>query len=158
LSSFALPDQVIILSDGVPTEGHYFDLEDIADEVRRLNTARTVRVDVVAFGDESEPDHLGEIARQNGGTLTILPESFDKEHRQEMKNMEKELERFLRTIREKNRDRGKDPGKTGAKRNANDPAGKRPPARADDQEGAPEKKKAGEKRKSGGAAGEKPSR
>jgi hypothetical protein len=69
----ARPDQIILLSDGMPSKGDLFVPGDLVDEIERLNRGLGIRIDTVGLGGESDPFLLEEIARRNGGTTTIFP-------------------------------------------------------------------------------------
>jgi len=72
----SLPDQIILLSDGMPTKGDLFIPGDFVDEIDRLNRGLGIRIDTVALGPESDPFFLSEIAQRNRGTMTIFPEEL----------------------------------------------------------------------------------
>ena len=71
-----LPDQIVLLSDGMPSKGQMFLPADAVDEINRLNRALDIRIDAVALGHESDPFLLEEIARENRGVLVVFPEAF----------------------------------------------------------------------------------
>jgi len=71
-----LPDQIVLLSDGMPSKGQLFLPVDTVEEINRLNRALDIRIDAVALGHESDPFLLEEIARENRGVLVVFPEAF----------------------------------------------------------------------------------
>jgi len=65
-----LPDQVIVLSDGLPSFGRLQSADEILEEVRRINHDGTIRFDTVAIGRPS--DLLRQLAEENGGEYRHL--------------------------------------------------------------------------------------
>ena len=70
--SHALPDQIILLTDGMPTKGDLFVPGDFLDEIQRLNRGVRIRIDCVALGAESDPYLMKAMAHRNGGTFVFL--------------------------------------------------------------------------------------
>ena len=65
----------------MPTKGDLFTPGDFVDEIDRLNRGLRIRIDTVALGPESDPFFLAEIARRNGGTMTLFPEELRETYR-----------------------------------------------------------------------------
>jgi Mg-chelatase subunit ChlD len=78
----ALPDQIILLSDGEPTAGLLTDPADIRLEVRRLNRDDAVRIDTVAIGG-GPALLLEQIASENGGECVHIDPARGREARAE---------------------------------------------------------------------------
>lgn len=49
----SLPDQIVLLSDGEPSIGRLRTLEDISEEIRRINRDGAIRIDTIAVGADS---------------------------------------------------------------------------------------------------------
>ena len=71
---FALQDEIVdtlfLLSDGEPTAGRFTEVDDVLREVKALNRSRSVSINAISFGEESEL--LEKLADQNRGEYKFV--------------------------------------------------------------------------------------
>jgi Mg-chelatase subunit ChlD len=62
-------DTIFLLTDGQPSTGPIVDREALADEVRRWNADRGIRIHTIAIGQKSEL--LARLAKDSGGEHSV---------------------------------------------------------------------------------------
>lgn len=70
-----VPDQIIVLSDGMPTAGDLTDPYSIREEIARINASRRTRIDTIALGDDADEEFLAGLARDHGGEVVVIKRS-----------------------------------------------------------------------------------